>query len=591
MGGAGAGVRLRTALALSMMACALVPLGVAGALARARLTRHYEAADAHRREHAIEGVERTLEAQAASQGRLLGRFCAHDPLVDQTLVKLATGRFDAAARDELNAPGGVLQDVRTALGFDVLEMVRADGEILASAHYPGRAGQRDPETFRLAERARGGERWLVPVRVRDRDGPRNRLVLESFCVKRLNGVAVAVAGGRALDDGTLLRDVNAGEGVTARLVEGAARPDVGTAIARVLPLRGPDGEPVASVVVTTSDAELRGLVRDLDTVTAAGAIFALVTALILAVLLAPPLARPIGEVADAADRIAQGDRRVQIGVRAGGEVGRLVAAFNHMTGELDAAEGRVRRAERVAAWRDIARQMAHEIKNPLTPIRMAVELLRKARERKMEDFDTLFEEETRIVLDEVERLRRLVENFSRFARAPRPRVEAVSVAEVVAHVAELHAGGVVTVTHTVDHPMPPLRADRDQLTQVLVNLVANGCHAAEDRARRDPGRGAPAVAVAALEAAPGTVRITVADNGAGIPAAVMARLFEPYVTSKVGGTGLGLAIAYRIVTDHGGTISVDTSPAGTRFTLDLPTAGPPEGTAETRDEGMALGEG
>lgn len=581
-------MRLRTGLALAMLACGLTPLVVAGALARGVLTRRYEAEDARRREAAITGVEGTLERQAEAQGRLLARFCAHDPLVDQTLVKLATGRFDREARDELNAPGGVLQDVRNALGFDVLEMVRSDGEILASAHYPGQAGSRDVETFRLAERARGNERWLVPVRVRDRDGPRNRLVLESFCVKRLGTVAVAVAGGRALDDGTLLRDANAGEGVTARLVEGPARPDTGTAIARVLPLRGPGGEPVASVVVTTSDAALRELVRGLDTVTAAGAIFALVTALLLAVLLATPLARPIGEVADAADRIAQGDRRVQIGVRAGGEVGRLVAAFNHMTQELDAAEGRLRKAERVAAWRDIARQMAHEIKNPLTPIRMAVEMLRKARERGLEDFDTLFEEETRIVLDEVERLRRLVENFSQFARAPRPRVEAVAVGDVVAYVADLHAGGAVTITPSVDEDVEAIQADRDQLTQVLVNLVANGCHAAEERAqtervRGESGRGAPWVTVRVRTSGPGMVRITVGDNGAGIPPAVMARLFEPYVTSKAGGTGLGLAIAYRIVTDHGGTIAVDTGPMGTRFTVDLPVAGPPEGAVETEE--------
>jgi len=241
----------------------------------------------------------------------------------------------------------------------------------------------------------------------------------------------------------------------------------------------------------------------------------------------------------------------------------------------------------MAAWRDIARQMAHEIKNPLTPIRMAVEMLRKARERQLPEFDELFEEETRIVLDEVERLRRLVENFSKFARAPRPRPEALSLPEVVSHVTELHAGGDVPVTATVEggaESFPTLRADRDQLTQVLVNLVANGCHAADERATKDPARGPARVTVHVTDDRDGFARVVVEDNGGGIPPAVLERLFEPYVTSKQGGTGLGLAVAFRIVTDHGGTISPETSPAGTRFTVRLPYVGPSAMTTETLPE-------
>src|SRR6476659_4766715 len=133
-----------------------------------------------------------------------------------------------------------------------------------------------------------------------------------------------------------------------------------------------------------------------------------------------------------------------------------------MARNLDAAENRLRRAERVAAWRDIARQMAHEIKNPLTPIQMAVEMLRKARERNLPDFDQLFDEETRIVLEEVARLRRLVENFSRFARAPRPRLELVSVHDAVAHAVGLHANEAdVEVTGEAEPGLPEVRADRE----------------------------------------------------------------------------------------------------------------------------------
>ncbi len=131
--------------------------------------------------------------------------------------------------------------------------------------------------------------------------------------------------------------------------------------------------------------------------------------------------------------------------------------------------------------------------------------------------------------------------------------------------------------------LPPLRADRDQLTQVLVNLVANACWAAEARAGDDPARGPAAVRVTveAVGDGPARLRVTVADNGAGIDPEVMARLFEPYVTRRPGGTGLGLAIAYRIVTDHGGTLAAQSTAEGARFVMELPFAGPSALGAET----------
>ncbi len=554
-----------------MLVCGLAPLVGAGALARHRLTQRYELADAERRTATLARVERTLVARAAAQQRSLARFCAHDYLIDRTLLQLETGQLTEQSRAELSA---VLPEVRDALGFDALSLVRSDGVVLASAHYPGQAGSRDEDTWRLSSSRAGDAWWVRRVRVREARGPVDRLVLESSCTRRRGSAAVAVAGGEAVDD-QLLAQLAGDETVSAKLIEGDAHVD-GTAMRRVLPLRGPNGAVLAAVVFEVSDPTLRGLMTDLDGLTLASALFAAVVAVLLTVALVPPLARPIRLVADAAERIAAGERSLQIDVKADGEVGRLVAAFNHMTRELTAADTRLRRAVRVAAWKDIARQMAHEIKNPLTPIRMAVEMLRKARDKQLPDFDELFEEETRIVLDEVDRLRRLVEDFSRFARAPRPTPQPLSLPEVVAHVTELHAGGSVPVTHAVDGggEFPLLRADRDQLTQVLVNLVANACHAAEERATKDPARGPAKVSVTLSRAGDGFARVVVEDNGGGIPPEVMERLFEPYVTTKQGGTGLGLAIAYRIVTDHGGTLAAESSPEGTRFTIRMPFAGP-----------------
>ncbi len=576
-------MKLRTRFVLAMLACGLAPLVGAGALARARLTQRYEQADTDRRTAALARVERTLVERAAAQQRALDRFCQHDYLVDRTLLQLETRQLTDEARGELAA---VIPEMRASFGFDALAIVRSDGMVLASAHYPGQAGSRDADTWRLAAARRGDAWWVRRVRFRATNGPVDRLVLESSCTRSRGTAAVAVAGGVAVDD-RLLAQIGGDDVVSARLVTGTEAASVGgAALRRVLTLRGPDGAVLAAVVFESSDRALRALMRDLDGLTLASALFATVVAVLLAVLLAPPLARPIGEVAAAADRIAAGERNVQIDVRAGGEVGRLVAAFNHMTRELTASDTRLRRAVRAAAWRDIARQMAHEIKNPLTPIRMAVEMLRKARERQLPDFDELFEEETRIVLDEVERLRRLVEDFSRFARAPKPNPQPLSLPEVVTHVVELHAGAAAPVSQRVEGvgEFPLLRADRDQLTQVLVNLVANACHAADERATKDPSRGPARVSVTVSRAGDGFARGSVEDNGGGIAPAVMERLFEPYVTTKAGGTGLGLAIAYRIVSDHGGTLAAETSPAGTRFTVRVPFAGPSPLDAHTAPE-------
>jgi signal transduction histidine kinase len=465
--------------------------------------------------------------------------------------------------------------VRGALGLDTLTLVREGGEVLASASNPRAAGGRDESTFRLASRALAGQsvRSVRTARMRDERGARSAVVLEALCVARHGGAAIAAAGGQELEQRILAEVVE--PGVTVQLVTDPAQRPAASPATRVLPVGDADPQgPV--VVVTTDDAALRAALADLNGLLLLAAAFATFTAVFLALLLAPRVARPILRVAEAANQIAKGDRTVRIDARAGGETGRLVFAFNHMTAALEAADKRARRAERIAAWRDIARQMAHEIKNPLTPIQMAVEMLRKARERQLPDFDQLFDEETRIVLEEVARLRRLVENFSRFARSPRPRLEAVSVRDIVAHVVGLHVGGATEVTGEADPDPGAIRADREQLTQVLVNLVKNAAQAAEERAQKQPGGDPAAVHVAASPTGDGRVRITVDDNGPGIDPAVMMRLFEPYVTTKQGqgGTGLGLAIAYKIVHEHGGTITADSSPNGTRFEIVLPAAGP-----------------
>jgi signal transduction histidine kinase len=284
------------------------------------------------------------------------------------------------------------------------------------------------------------------------------------------------------------------------------------------------------------------------------------------------------EVREAAARLSRGDFDVQL--HAGADS--TVTAFNRMTRELQKARARAVRAERIAAWRDIARRIAHEIKNPLTPIKMSIETIRKTYARQHPDFAEIFEESTRTVLEEVERMEKIVTEFSRFARLPRPNASMIQVVDIAVHVVQLHElpqRGATNPELRVKLEIDPLlaeaprlvRADREQITQVLVNLVQNALDAATSK-QGEQGR----VLMRVLGGEAGGVVIEVHDNGPGLPPDERARIFEPYYTTKAHGTGLGLPICDRIVSDHGGTISVDDSVVlkGARFAVSLSREGP-----------------
>jgi signal transduction histidine kinase len=213
----------------------------------------------------------------------------------------------------------------------------------------------------------------------------------------------------------------------------------------------------------------------------------------------------------------------------------------------------------------VARALAHELKNPLTPIAMSVELLRDARNRP--DFPEVLEEATRAIGEEVRRLRRIVDEFSRFARLPLPTLRPVPAGELAAALLALYPAPPpgVELVRAVEAGLPEVRADRDQVLQVLHNLVKNALEAMAGGGRLTLG--------ARREG--GEVVFEVADTGPGVPPEVLPRIFEPYVTTKPGGTGLGLAIAERIVQEHAGRLGVASRPgAGATFSVRLPVAPP-----------------
>jgi two-component system, NtrC family, nitrogen regulation sensor histidine kinase NtrY len=323
--------------------------------------------------------------------------------------------------------------------------------------------------------------------------------------------------------------------------------------------------------VLKSTKELDDNLHDVDTTVGLYAAISAAVAFIVAVFLARSLGRPLSVLATEAGKVAAGEAR-PIRARGSGEVSELASAFDRMIQDLAVTRRRLAAASRVAAWREVARRVAHEVKNPLAPIRAAVETLRRLRARQDPRFDDYFDEATRTVLDEVHRIANIVTEFTRFARLPQPRPQDMEVEEVARHVVQLHkaSAGDVSLAFSAQRRAPTVRADRDQVIQVLTNLIQNALEAVKD---------VPGGAVSVSTDTDGHyVAFSVADNGPGIAPEIAGRLFEPYATTKASGTGLGLAMSQRIALEHNGELSyvgVSANGKGAVFRLLLPVEGPP----------------
>ena len=234
------------------------------------------------------------------------------------------------------------------------------------------------------------------------------------------------------------------------------------------------------------------------------------------------------------------------------------------------------RAQKVAAWRDVARRLAHEIKNPLTPIQLSAERLKRHFADAPEPTRRLVDECARAIVAEVESLKSLVDEFSQFARMPAPKAVPTDLNALLADALALYAGLLThaTVELTAAPDLPPVRLDPEQVRRVVINLVDNAIEALSEA--RETGRmskdAAGVIAIdTAYHPAHGVVRLRVADNGPGLPAGDRSKLFMPYYSTKGRGSGLGLAIVRRIIAEHGGSIeAADNTPQGTCFTIELP---------------------
>jgi len=287
----------------------------------------------------------------------------------------------------------------------------------------------------------------------------------------------------------------------------------------------------------------------------------LLGAILLALFVSRRITRPVEALTAATRSVAGGEWATHVEIPASGEVAELVAAFNRMTSDLKAATERLVASERVAAWQEVARRLAHEIKNPLTPIQMSLETLLEAQRTQAPRFAALFQESAGAVLEEVERLKRIVDEFSRFARLPKPQMAPVDLSALAHQSASLFASSPGVELRLDLAAGVEVTGDRDQLTQVLVNLLKNALEAM-------PAGGALGVQ---LKKESDAAILRVSDSGPGLRPEDLPRVFEPYFTTKASGTGLGLAIAARIAQEHGGRLEAGGELGqGAVFTLRLP---------------------
>ena len=467
------------------------------------------------------------------------------------------------------------------LDLAVFEIVDVEGRVISSHHWPAGFGLADQDGLFP------GDESLRIEKVAAGYGAREVLTLTATREGRLGGTPVWVRGGSLLDASfaeDLTRLLGTQTGIHDRLhgtwilppdsplasapgFSPAARGGdllvAGTSYRwAALPLH-----PELWLVVATPRTPVEAVKGSVRTLSLLMAGLALLGALVAAVVVSGHVARPVRELADGARQVASGDWDVSVAASSADEIGDLARAFGVMTEELRASRERLLQAERVAAWREMARRLAHELKNPLFPIQLSIETLRRTLEQATgpspREFQALFMESSDTILDELASLRKIIDEFSQFARMPQPQPRPTDLNAVVQRAVDLYRSRAEGVAFEVSlaSGLPLVPADPDLLGRALGNLLSNALDAM-------PQGGTLSVRTAE---ALGAATVEVEDTGPGLTEDQRTRLFTPYFTTKKDGTGLGLAIVQGIVSDHRGRVQVQSEAGrGTRFTLILP---------------------
>jgi signal transduction histidine kinase len=332
------------------------------------------------------------------------------------------------------------------------------------------------------------------------------------------------------------------------------------------PVRLGDREAILTVPLTLRQQAIEQEITDLTRRIILAVLAFILAGSGLGYWMAERIADPVNRLQRATARIARGDLTVRIALTSSDELRRLVEAFNQMAGELQRQQGELARVYKLEAWADMARQVAHEIKNPLTPIQLSAEHLRRVHADRGAPLSPVLDNCVDSILTQVRLLRQIAGEFSSFASSPTARPVETAVDELLFEVMEPYRPGLAgRVDLRVDLPaaLPAVRVDRTLIGRALTNIIDNALHAM-------PNGG---TVIVTAERQTRFVAVTVTDTGVGMDDAAVAHIFEPYFSTKATGTGLGLTIAKRNVELNGGTIAVrSVVQQGTAVTLALPTA-------------------
>ncbi|MCB9913833.1 MAG: sensor histidine kinase [Planctomycetes bacterium] len=317
------------------------------------------------------------------------------------------------------------------------------------------------------------------------------------------------------------------------------------------------------VGIGIDNSDIYATVNELNNLLVKATIVVLGVVVLWTFFIARRTTRPILELTQHTRAVAAGDLESRIDVRSKDELGELAEAFNKMTAELAQSRSQLVRAEKEAAWREMARQVAHEIKNPLTPISLSMNLLRRARDEDSAEFDKILERTLELVGRQVENMREIAQNFYLFAGRHETNPGPTDLRALVDEVLDLSAAWAEELGVEIGvSGEGTARLDPTEFRRVLINLVNNALEAMPDGGRLE----------VRIEPVGQRVRLVVRDTGEGVPEEVRAHLFEPYFTTRSGGTGLGLAICKRVVDELGGEIELRSAEGGgTEAVLTLPT--------------------
>jgi two-component system, NtrC family, nitrogen regulation sensor histidine kinase NtrY len=557
-------VSFRARLFLATCLAVLVPLTILALGVRREMNRRL-AEEAGRRGEAAVGALGTELARERERVSARLTALARDLTADNRF-RLAAVQGDAASRAYLlDWAGGAMR----ISGLALLQVQDSSGRILSSGHFRNEYDRVRPELPNFLQRT--GD---TPALARVRTAESHLLALVAAEPFAVAGRPYVLVGGIAAEERFLRRlDPDPELGVTLETPDSAGVPaggaePVGTLAVPFLDALSTAAPDSARLVVTRTSATLAALLRGLNTWFLVSLAVTTLLAVALAGWLSRRISRPLTELAAKTAAIDLDRLDQDFTAERDDEIGALSRLLGEMTARLRSGALRLREAERRIAMGDLARQVNHDIKNGLVPIRNVLRHLEEVARDRPETLGTVFEERRATLASSVAYLDTLARNYARLS--PAAAREACDVNAMASEIVRAAAGQTLVRTRLAEG-LPPIAADPLMLRRVLENLLGN----AVDSISASAGEVVVSTEAAARDGRVAVVRIVIQDTGPGMTRSELDRAFDDFFTTKPGGTGLGLSIARRLVLDLGGSLRIDTEPgSGTRATVELPAAPP-----------------